>query len=116
MIHREKRQFLRSALRELSLLFADQPGLFGPKALYLLIGLSMARDEVHWLLRHQYLHWFDPNKPQKLTKNMVKEDWIDKSLPELLFYIEELRSNILLKNHSHLTLNKYLNCVVKSVG
>ena len=53
----------------------------------------MARDEVHWLLRHQYLHWFDPTKPVKITKGIVEEDWIDKSLPELHFLIEELRSN-----------------------
>jgi hypothetical protein len=52
----------------------------------------MARDEVHWLLRHQYLHWYDTNKPPKLTKNMQKEDWMDKQLPELLLLIEELRS------------------------
>ena len=52
----------------------------------------MARDEVHWLLRHQFLHWYDPNKPPKLTKGMTKEDWLDKSLPEMLFLIEELRS------------------------
>lgn len=90
--HREKRQFLRAQLRELSLLFSDQPGLLGPKALYLFEGLSMARDEVHWLLRHQYLHWCDANKPVKLTKNIAKEDWMDKSLPELLFLIEELRT------------------------
>ena len=96
MIHREKRQFLRAQLRELSLLFTDQPGLLGPKALYLFEGLSMARDEVHWLLRHQHLHWFDPNKPAKLTKGMAKEEWVDKSLPELLFLIEELRSNKLI--------------------
>ena len=76
----------------MSLLFSDQPGLLGPKALYLFMGLSMARDEIHWLLRHQYLHWLDPTKPGKLTKGMTKEDWMDKSLPELLFLIEELRS------------------------
>ncbi len=83
---------MRGALRELSLLFTDQPGLLGPKALYLFIGLSMARDEVHWLLRHQYLHWFDPMKPAKITKGIAEEEWVDKSLPELLFLIEELRS------------------------
>ena len=55
----------------------------------------MARDEVQWLLRHQYLHWLDPNKPVKLTKGQVKNDWIDKSLPELLFLIEELRSTLI---------------------
>jgi hypothetical protein len=53
----------------------------------------MARDEVHWLLRHQFFHWFNQNKPVKLTKGMQKEDWMDKQLPELLFLIEELRSS-----------------------
>ena len=91
-IHREKRQFLRASLRELSLLFADQPGLLGPKVVNLLMALSMARDEVHWLLRHQYLHWF-PNKATKSSKNVPREEWMDKQLPELIFLIEELRSN-----------------------
>lgn len=94
MIHREKRQFLRAQLRELSLLFTDQPGLLGPKALYLFEGLSMARDEVHWLLRHQHLHWFDSNKPTKYMKSTTNEDWMDESLPELMFLIEDLRSKI----------------------
>jgi len=75
-------------------LFTDQPGLLGPKASYLLIGLSMARDEVHWLLRHQFFHWINPNKPVKLTKGIQKEDWMDKQLPELIFLIEELRSHL----------------------
>ena len=90
LIHREKRQFLRSALRELSILWST----WSPwtQALYVLIGLSMARDELHWLLRHQYLHWYDPNKPAKLTKNMQKEDRMDKQFIELLFLVEELRS------------------------
>lgn len=30
-IHRERRKFLRSALKELALIFTDQPGLLGPK-------------------------------------------------------------------------------------
>lgn len=68
----------------------------------------MGRDEVQWLLRHQYLHWYDPNKPAKLTKGMVKEDWMDKQLPELLFLIEELRS----KNRFY--LNLILNLLTKN--
>ncbi len=54
----------------------------------------MARDEVHWLLRHQFFHWINPNKPVKLTKGIQKEDWMDKQLPELIFLIEELRSHL----------------------
>lgn len=30
-IHRERRKFLRSALKELALVYTDQPGLLGPK-------------------------------------------------------------------------------------
>lgn len=45
-MHRERRKFLRSALRELVLLCSDQPGLLGPKALFVFMGLCFARDEV----------------------------------------------------------------------
>ena len=30
-LHRERRKFLRTALKELGLVFTDQPGLLGPK-------------------------------------------------------------------------------------
>nr|XP_022336587.1 nck-associated protein 1-like isoform X3 [Crassostrea virginica] len=86
-IHRERRKFLRSALKELALIFTDQPGLLGPKGLYIFQALAVARDEIHWLLRH-----FD-NPPSK--KNAVKlsqEDFVDRQLPELLFNMEELKS------------------------
>jgi len=35
-MHRERRKFLRSALKELATVLADQPGLLGPKALFVL--------------------------------------------------------------------------------
>ena len=44
--HRERRKYLRSAMRELVLLCADQPGLLGPKALFIFMGMSFCRDEV----------------------------------------------------------------------
>ncbi|CAL1535111.1 unnamed protein product [Lymnaea stagnalis] len=84
--HRERRKFLRLALRDLTLAFSEQPGLLGPKALYVFQALSMARDEVLWLLRHTF------NLPQR--KGNVKispEDFYDRQLPELIFYMEELR-------------------------
>lgn len=50
------------------------------------MALSFARDEVHWLLRHA------ENQPSRQGKAKVSpEDMIDRQLPELLFYIEELR-------------------------
>ena len=64
------------ALRELILLFTDQPGLLGPKALFALMGLSMARDEVNWLLRHQYFH-SQSTKAVKQAKPK-KDDWVDR--------------------------------------
>lgn len=51
-IHRERRKFLRSALKELGLLLSEQPGLLGPKALIVFMALSMARDEVCPLENH----------------------------------------------------------------
>ena len=45
-IHMDRRMFLRTALRELELILTDQPGLLGPKALFVFMGLSFARDEV----------------------------------------------------------------------
>lgn len=88
-IHRERRKFLRTALKELCLILTDQPGLLGPKILLALMGLSYARDEINWLLRHS------ENQPQNKSKiKYQSEDLTDRQLPELLFYIEELRALI----------------------
>lgn len=46
LMHRERRKYLRTALKELALILTDQPGLLGPKALFVFMGLSFARDEV----------------------------------------------------------------------
>lgn len=90
LVHRERRKFLRTALKELGLILADQPGLFGPKLLFVFMGLSFARDEVHWLLRHS------ENIPQRQgrARTPQPEDLIDRQLPELLFHMEELRALI----------------------
>jgi NCK-associated protein 1 len=48
IMHRERRKFLRSAMRELVLLCADQPGLLGPKALFVFMGMCFCRDEVKY--------------------------------------------------------------------
>ncbi|XP_046405356.1 membrane-associated protein Hem isoform X2 [Ischnura elegans] len=83
--HRERRKFLRTALKELGLILTDQPGLLGPKALLIFIGLCLARDEVYWLLRH------NDNPPLQKSKGKTAEDLVDRQLPELLFHMEELR-------------------------
>lgn len=83
--HRERRKFLRTALKELGLILTDQPGLLGPKALMVFMGLCYARDEVLWLLRH------NDNPPQQKSKGKSHEDLVDRQLPELLFHMEELR-------------------------
>ncbi|GIY39488.1 hypothetical protein CDAR_538812 [Caerostris darwini] len=90
LVRRERRKFLRIALKELALILADQPGLLGPKVLFVFMGLSFARDEVVWLLRHC------ENLPQRhggRTRTQA-EDLIDRQLPELLFHMEELRALI----------------------
>lgn len=86
-VHRERRKFLRTALKELGLILSDQPGLLGPKILLVFMGLSFARDEVAWLLRH------GDNPPVRQGKIKTHaEDLVDRQLPELLFHIEELRA------------------------
>lgn len=56
LMHRERRKYLRTAMKELALILTDQPGLLGPKALFVFMGLSFSRDEVRlyflWLLHY----------------------------------------------------------------
>ncbi|XP_060594108.1 membrane-associated protein Hem-like isoform X2 [Ruditapes philippinarum] len=98
-LHRERRKFLRTALRELTLIYTDQPGLLGPKALYVLQALSMAQNEVHWLLRH-----FQNPPGRRHNVKMNQEDFVDRQIPELLFHIEELKG--LVKKY-HQVMQRY---------
>lgn len=84
-LHKERRKFLRSALLELIQILTDQPGLLGPKALYVLMAFSFTRDEILWLVRHN-------EHPHPKLKNKSTGDFDDPQLPELLFYMEELRA------------------------
>ncbi|XP_065349568.1 membrane-associated protein Hem [Cloeon dipterum] len=96
--HRERRKFLRTALKELGLILTDKPGLLGPKALLVFMGLCCSRDEVLWLLRHS------DNPPQHKAKGKSAEDLVDRQLPELLFHMEELR---LLVRRYHQVVQRY---------
>lgn len=98
--HRERRKFLRTALKELGLILTDQPGLLGPKALLIFMGLCYARDEVYWLLRHH------DNLPLQKGKNKSTDDMADRQLPELLFHMEELR--ILVRKYSQVMQRYYV--------
>ncbi|KAK4882050.1 hypothetical protein RN001_005369 [Aquatica leii] len=98
--HRERRKFLRTALKELGWVLTDQPGLLGPKALMVFIGLCLARDEIYWLLRH------NDNPPQQRGKGKTAEDLVDRQLPELLFHIEELR--VLVRKYSQVMQRYYV--------
>ncbi|XP_030277207.1 nck-associated protein 1-like [Sparus aurata] len=80
-MHRERRQFLRGALKELFNVLEDEPGLLGPKALFVFMALSFSRDEVLWLVRHS----------ENMPKIKTPEDYIDNQMAELLFYMEKLR-------------------------
>lgn len=86
-IHRERRNYLRTALKEMSLILADQPGLLGPKILVVLQALNMGRDEIMWLVRHACT---PPPKGKKLSQ----EDFVDVKLPQLLLFVEEIRGMI----------------------
>ena len=98
--HRERRVFLRTALKELVLICSDQPGLLGPKALFVFMGLCFSRDEIYWLLRH------NENPPLRQGKVKISEDLVDRYLPELLFHMEELRA--LIRKYSQVIQRYYV--------
>ncbi|CAF0956575.1 unnamed protein product, partial [Didymodactylos carnosus] len=112
LYRRERRKYIRPQLKELALIFADTPALLGPKILTLFIGLSYARDEIIWLLRHS------ENFPVKLQKENKKtasgntsnrDDFNDRTFPEFLLYIEELRS--LIMTYSSVIKQYYIECL-----
>jgi hypothetical protein len=70
--------------------------ILGPKLLTAFTALSLARDEIVWLLRHS------ENFPAKLQKETNKkatgttrDDYSDRTYPEFLFYIGK-KKNLLL--------------------
>ncbi|XP_058023361.1 nck-associated protein 1-like isoform X2 [Ahaetulla prasina] len=78
-LHRGRRNFLRNAVREMEAILANEPGLLGPKAIYVFMALSFCRDEVAWLCRHSE------------HKGKNQEEFTDSCLAELLFLMERLR-------------------------
>ncbi|XP_029006069.1 nck-associated protein 1-like [Betta splendens] len=88
-LHRDRRQFLRGAMKELFKVLDDEPGLLGPKALFVCMALSFARDEVLWLVRHS----------ENMPKIKTPEDYVDNQMAELLFYMEKLRG--LMRRYIH---------------
>lgn len=86
--HRDRRAFLRTAVKELETVIADQPGLLGPKALFIFMALSFCRDEINWLVRHA----------EHVTKTKTPEDYVDSKIAELIFLMEEMKR--LLGKHS----------------
>uniref|UniRef100_A0A915M7G8 MULE transposase domain-containing protein n=1 Tax=Meloidogyne javanica TaxID=6303 RepID=A0A915M7G8_MELJA len=86
-LHAHRRHFLRMALKELYLLLVDEPGLLGPKILFVWMGLSMARDEIQWLLRHydvwqQLLLQYSPANKKAIQKSGLQNIVVDN------YYIE----------------------------
>ncbi|CAK9294287.1 unnamed protein product [Gordionus sp. m RMFG-2023] len=128
-IRRERRKYLRVALKELISVFNDQHGLLGPKALYVYMALSFTRDELRYLVRHQDFAGKFFNSSQSynvghcsnialfcssnvhhgcsgnsnstnsslnnLNKRLCKEEFEDRTVPELLFYMEELKGLVI---------------------
>uniref|UniRef100_A0A3B5B3D4 NCK associated protein 1 like n=1 Tax=Stegastes partitus TaxID=144197 RepID=A0A3B5B3D4_9TELE len=95
-MHRERRQFLRGAMKELFKVLEDEPGLLGPKALFVFMALSFSRDEVLWLVRHS----------ENMPKIKTPEDYIDNQMAELLFHMEKLRG--LMRKYIHIVQRYYV--------
>uniref|UniRef100_A0A8D0D8V3 NCK associated protein 1 like n=1 Tax=Sander lucioperca TaxID=283035 RepID=A0A8D0D8V3_SANLU len=84
-----RRHFLRGAMKELFKILEDEPGLLGPKALFVFMALSFSRDEVLWLVRHS----------ENMPKIKTPEDYIDNQMAELMFHMEKLRGLMTKYNH-----------------
>ncbi|XP_016404056.1 nck-associated protein 1-like [Sinocyclocheilus rhinocerous] len=95
-LRREKRNFLRNALKELTKVLEDEPALLGPKALFVFMALSFSRDEVLWLVRHA----------ENIPKTKTPEDYADSQMAELLYYMEKLRT--LLAQHRYVIQRYHL--------
>ncbi|XP_067287346.1 nck-associated protein 1-like [Pseudorasbora parva] len=95
-VRREKRSFLRNALKELTKVLEDEPALLGPKALFVFMALSFSRDEVLWLARHA----------DNIPKTKTPEDFADSQMAELLFFMERLRA--LLAQHRYIIQRYHL--------
>lgn len=70
-VHRDRRRFLRTTMRELCLFIKDQVGLLGPKILFVWMALCFARDEVVWLLRHATIWPVSSGKKSKHADDVV---------------------------------------------
>ncbi|XP_033101445.1 nck-associated protein 1-like isoform X1 [Anneissia japonica] len=99
-VHCDRRKYLRMALRELVTVLSDQPGLLGPKALYVFMALAFTKDEILWLVRHSEY------RPPRSKVKINTEDLMDECLPELLFLMEELRA--LVKKYNQVFQRYYL--------
>ena len=90
----EMRDYLRLSLHELGLLMADSPGILGPKLFILLMGLSMLRDEIIWMVKHAKA--VTPRSKHK----MQFSDFADPYISELLFLICDMKALI----YKHITI------------
>uniref|UniRef100_A0AC35TYM5 Membrane-associated protein Hem n=1 Tax=Rhabditophanes sp. KR3021 TaxID=114890 RepID=A0AC35TYM5_9BILA len=102
-IHQGRRKFLREALRDLALLYEDEPGILGPKILFALMGMAYARDEINWYLRH-FHEW-----PQSVKKQKIQGFGSDRQLPELIFYVLQLRT--LTEKYGKVVSNYYFKYI-----
>lgn len=58
LLHRERRKFLRTALKELALILADQPGLLGPKVqptVEMLLLLKDLTNQIFLTIKYSWL-------------------------------------------------------------
>uniref|UniRef100_A0A673WN97 NCK associated protein 1 like n=1 Tax=Salmo trutta TaxID=8032 RepID=A0A673WN97_SALTR len=85
-IHRERRGFLRNALKELVKVLEDEPGLLGPKVLFVFMALSFSRDEVLWLVRYS----------ENIPKTKTPEDYVDSYRHNVNMYVCPEEESVLM--------------------
>lgn len=81
--------YLRQELSALCNLFADKPGLLGPKIQIAIGALSLAKEEVFWYFRH-----FKAPAPKGYSKKITEDEMKDNRISEILFFMDKLTSLI----------------------
>jgi len=99
--HRQRRIYLRQELNNLVNIFADKPGLLGPKFQTALCALSLSKEEVLWYFRH-----IKAQAPKLYGKKINEDEIRDNKISELLYLIDRLSQ--LIRSNKRIIQQYYL--------
>jgi len=107
--HAAVRNYLRAEGRDLLALLKEFPAILGPKIEVVLCAMQMIKEEILWYLRHR------DEEPTKGKAKPRPELWVDGSISELFYLLEELNVSV-RQNHREYTSLYALEFVKSKIG